>query len=235
MSKYEAILFDLDGTLLPMDDSAFMKSYFYHLHKVVEPYGYSMDDFVKAMWSGVEAMARNKTDRLNSECFWEVFASVLGNDVLEHIPEIDAFYLGEFENVRKTTSCTPLAREAVRLAREKAGKVVLATNPYFPEVAVRKRIEWAGLKWEDFDLVTFYDNSTRCKPNPEYYVEIAKKIGVKPSDCLMVGNNAKEDIKASQAVGLDTFLITDCLIATIEIPETKKGSFAELVEFLKSL
>ncbi len=235
MSKYEAILFDLDGTLLPMDNDEFMRCYFYHLHKVVEPYGYTMDGFVKAMWSGVEAMARNKTDRLNSECFWEVFASVLGNDVLEHIPEIDAFYLGEFENVKKTTSCTPLAREAVRLAKEKAGKVVLATNPYFPEVAVRKRIEWAGLNWEDFDLVTFYDNSTRCKPNPEYYLEIAKKIGVKPSDCLMVGNNAKEDIKASQAVGLDTFLITDCLIATIEIPETKKGSFAELIEFLKNI
>jgi HAD superfamily hydrolase (TIGR01549 family) len=155
--------------------------------------------------------------------------------VLEHIPEIDAFYLGEFENVRKTTSCTPLAREAVRLAKEKAGKVVLATNPYFPDVAVRTRLEWAGLNWEDFDLVTFYDNSTRCKPNPEYYVEIAEKMGVNPEKCLMVGNNAKEDIKASQAVGLDTFLITDCLIATIEIPETKKGSFEELIEFLKNI
>lgn len=232
---YEAILFDLDGTLLPMDNDNFMKSYFYHLHKVVEPYGYTMDDFVKAMWSGVEAMARNKTERLNSEVFWEVFASVLGSEVLEYVPKIEEFYLGEFEKVRNTTSCTPLAREAVRLAREKACRVVLATNPYFPEVAVRKRLEWAGLKWEDFDLVTYYDNSTRCKPNPEYYVEIAEKIGVSADKCLMIGNNAKEDIVASQKVGSDTFLITDFLIATDPMPETKKGTFEELIEFLKSI
>ena len=232
--KYEAIFFDLDGTLLPMDNDAFMEKYFYLLHKVVEPYGYGMKEFVKAMWSGVEAMARNGSQRLNSECFWEVFASVLGKEVLDHVAEIDAFYLGEFEKVRDCTWSSHFAREAVMLAKEKAKRVVLATNPYFPDVAVRKRLEWAGLKWEDFDLVTFYDNSTRCKPNPEYYVEIAQKLGVDAEKCLMVGNNVKEDIVASQKVGMDTFLVTDCLIATVEIPKTKKGSLEALVDFLKN-
>ena len=233
--KYEAILFDLDGTLLPMDNDGFMNSYFYHLHKAIEPYGYTMDDFIKAMWSGVEAMARNRSEKINSEVFWEVFASVLGKDVLDRIPEIDAFYFGEFEKAKAFTSRSEFAREAVALAKEKAGKVVLATNPYFPEVAVRKRLEWAGLSWEDFDLVTYYDNSTRCKPNPEYFLEIAEKMGVNPEKCLMVGNNVKEDIVASQKVGLDTFLVTDCLIATVEIPETKKGSLADLVEYFKTI
>ena len=226
--KYEAILFDLDGTLLPMDNDGFMEEYFTLLYKVIMPYGYKKDDFIKAMWSGVEAMARNRSEKINSEVFWEVFASMLGNDVLEHIPEIDAFYFGEFEKARAFTSCSGFAREAVALAKEKAGKVVLATNPYFPEVAVRKRLEWAGLNWEDFDLVTFYDNSTRCKPNPEYFLEIAEKMGVNPEKCLMVGNNVKEDIVASQKVGVDTFLVTDCLICEINYRKMKTEARASV-------
>ncbi len=233
--KYKAILFDLDGTLLPMDNDVFTMGYLSLLHKELEPYGYGKEEFVGAMWSGVAAMVKNGTDKLNSECFWEVFSALLGEKVLKYVPKIDAFYGGEFEKAKAFTSPTSLAREAVDAARAAAGKVVLATNPFFPEVAVRKRIEWAGLEWEDFDLVTFYDNSTRCKPNPEYYVEIAKKIGVDVTECLMIGNNADEDIRAAQAVGMETYLVTDCLIAKGETPETQKGSFADAVEFLKSL
>jgi FMN phosphatase YigB (HAD superfamily) len=51
----------------------------------------------------------------------------------------------------------------------------------------------------------------------------------------MVGNNAQEDIEAAKTVGMDTYLITDCLISNGNIPETKKGSFSELVDFLLSL
>ena len=51
----------------------------------------------------------------------------------------------------------------------------------------------------------------------------------------MIGNNAEEDIAAAQRAGLSTFLITDCLIAEGEIPNTPKGSFAELIDFLAAL
>jgi ribonucleotide monophosphatase NagD (HAD superfamily) len=51
----------------------------------------------------------------------------------------------------------------------------------------------------------------------------------------MIGNNAEEDIAAAQAAGLSTFLLTDCLIAEGELPETPKGSFPELIEFLTAL
>jgi FMN phosphatase YigB (HAD superfamily) len=60
-------------------------------------------------------------------------------------------------------------------------------------------------------------------------------MGVTPTRCLMIGNNAEEDIAAAQAAGLSTFLITDCLIAEGEIPDTPKGSFAELIDFLSAL
>ncbi len=233
--KYKAILFDLDGTLLPMDNDEFARGYFGLLYKSVASLGYEKDAFVDAMWRGVAAMVKNDTDKLNRERFWEVFSGLLGSQVLEHIPSFDDFYTKDFNKAIAFTQPAPLAREAVRLAREKAGKVVLATNPFFPPVAVMSRLEWAGLKTEDFDHITHYDNSRRCKPNPEYFLEVAGAIETAPSDCLMIGNNTREDIAASQAVGMDTFLITDCLIKEGEMPETKKGTFAQLVEYLKSI
>ena len=37
-------------------------------------------------------------------------------------------------------------------------RVALATNPIFPEAAIKSRIRWAGLEPEDFELYTTYEN-----------------------------------------------------------------------------
>ena len=235
MKKYKAILFDLDGTLLPMDNDEFTRGYFGLLYKTVAPLGYQKDTFVDAMWKGVAAMVGNTTDKYNCERFWEVFSALLGQQVLDHIPHFDKFYTEQFRDAMAFTSPTHLAKKAVEAARKASEAVVLATNPFFPPVAVKTRLDFAGLCENDFDHITNYSNSKRCKPNPDYYVEVANAIGVKPCECLMVGNNAQEDIEAAQAVGMDTYLITDCLISNGNIPDTKKGTFEELVEFLNAL
>ena len=43
MHTYEAILFDLDGTLLPMDQDQFTQYYFGLLAKKLAPYGYNAE------------------------------------------------------------------------------------------------------------------------------------------------------------------------------------------------
>lgn len=233
--KYQAILFDLDGTLLPMDNDAFTKGYFKLLAKAASVHGYTFETLIPAMWKGVTAMVRNDRSKLNRDAFWDVFAGIFGEEAYTHIPTFDAFYGNEFYKAKDFTAPNPLAAEAVKLAHEKADKVVLATNPLFPEVAIKARLDFIGLKLSDFDLVTTYDNFGSCKPNPLYYNEIAEKIDVDPKNCLMIGNNAEEDIEASQAAGLSTYLVTDCLIANGDLPDTPKGSFAEMVEFLKGI
>ena len=39
----KAVLFDLDGTLLPMDEEIFIKDYFEGLTKKISPHGYDPD------------------------------------------------------------------------------------------------------------------------------------------------------------------------------------------------
>ena len=233
--KYQAILFDLDGTLLPMDQNKFTKGYFKLLAKAASVHGYTYENLIPAMWKGVLAMVKNDRSKLNRDAFWEVFAGIFGEEVYSHIPTFDAFYSADFHKTKELTEPNPLAKTAVNLAHEKAEKVVLATNPLFPEVAIKARLSFIGLKLEDFDLVTTYDNFGSSKPNPLYYQEIAEKLGLDTKKCLMVGNNAEEDIAAGQAAGLSTYLVTDCLIAEGEIPNTPSGSFADLVDYLKSV
>ncbi len=231
--KYEAIFFDLDGTLLPMDNDEFTKGYLSMLAKSVAPLGYCAETMIPAMWRGVGAMIKNTEERLNSELFWEVFSKTLEKDCKDDIPKFDNFYKTDFKDAVRFTQPTPLAANSVALARARADKVVLATNPFFPLVAVEARLSWAGVDTKAFDLITHYDNSSRCKPNPAYYHEIAEKLGLDLTKCLMVGNNAEEDIRAAQAAGMSTFLLTDCLICEGDMPDTPMGSFEELLEFLE--
>ena len=48
------ILFDLDGTLLPMDQDIFVKAYFGGLAKHMIPYGYDPEALVQTIWKSTD-------------------------------------------------------------------------------------------------------------------------------------------------------------------------------------
>lgn len=230
--KYQAILFDLDGTLLPMDNDEFTKGYFRLLVQAAAEWGYPKDGLLPAMWKGVDAMVKNNGSVPNEDRFWSVFAEIFGEKVYGDIAKFDGFYTKGFHEAKSCTAPTALSKEIVALARQNAEKVVLATNPIFPEVAVCSRLEWIGLTPEDFDLVTHYSNSRFCKPNPAYYTEILQKLNVDSARSLMVGNNAHEDAEAAMAAGLSAYLVTDHLICEGDLPDCPKGSLMDLKGYI---
>ncbi|MBQ5749486.1 MAG: HAD family hydrolase, partial [Oscillospiraceae bacterium] len=125
------------------------------------------------------------------------------------------------------------ARSAVSLAHEKAERVILATSPIFPRCAVQSRLQWAGLSIDDFDYITSYENCSFSKPNPAYYTQILSEVGLDVKDCLMVGNDMQEDIEAAAAIGMEGYLITDCLIDRKQAPITcVHGSQKEFLQWL---
>lgn len=231
--KYKAILFDLDGTLLPMDQDIFTKTYFNGLVKKLVPYGYEKDSVISAIWSGVKAMVMNDGSQLNESAFWERFKEILGEKVISDKPLLDEYYENDFDNVKEVCGYSDYSDYIVKKLKEKGIKVVLATNPLFPYIATNKRMGWAGLNAEDFELITTYENSRFCKPNPEYYNEIIKKINISPENLLMVGNDVSEDMVAS-SLGMDVFLLEDCIINKDNTDTScyPKGSFKELMDFI---
>ncbi len=236
MKKYEAILFDLDGTLLSMNMDDFMKAYFKNLCIALAPYGFDAKNLVDNIWAGTAAMVKNDGTRSNGEVFWETFEKISGRDIKEAKNTCDEFYTKGFNNVRSVIVENPLAKKAVELARAAAGKVVLATNPLFPRQGQLTRISWIGLCENDFDMITSYETDSFCKPNPMYYKSICERIGVKPENCLMIGNDEREDGYAAKEAGLDTYLVTDHILENEKYPcDCTRGTFAQMCDFLESL
>ena len=94
------LLFDLDGTLLPMDTEVFTKHYFSLLVQKLAPYGYEAKPLIGAVLAGIEAMAVNDGSVTNEEAFWNCFASLLGEQTREQIPVFEDFYANEFQQVK---------------------------------------------------------------------------------------------------------------------------------------
>lgn len=234
MSK-KVILFDLDGTLLPMDQKIFVKSYFGKLTKKLAPLGYEPQKLIEALWVGIKTVIKNTSDRFNDEVFWDVFVKIFGEKVREDEKYFEEFYKNEFQAVKEDCGFNPKAAKSIKELKEMGYRVALATNPIFPKIATESRIRWAGMEPEEFEWITTYENCKRSKPNPQYYLEIIEKINVKPEECIMVGNDVTEDMVA-QTIGMDVFLLTDCLLNKEEkdYSQYPQGGFDEMMEYIKT-
>ncbi len=229
----KVILFDLDGTLLPMDTDTFIKNYLSHLAPRVAPI---MDpqEFLKALWAGTEAMMRNfDKEKTNEQVFEEEFLQLTKLDKAEIWPTLDEFYSTIFPTLSHLTSPTPLAKKVVEAAVERGYRVAVATNPVFPKVAIYERLRWAGIIDLPFEVVTVYENSTFTKPHAEYYQEICDRLEVKPEECIMIGNDKQEDLSASK-IGMKTFLVEGHVIDRGEpvYPIDDHGTLEQLLEKL---
>ena len=180
-------------------------------------------------------MIRNNGENTNDVVFWKTFFEIMGDDKKYLMPILDEFYFGNFKRLQEYTGKSR-AIQAIETAAKGGKKVVLATNPVFPMSAQLERMSWLGLSEDKFDLVTSYENSHFCKPNPKYYLEICQKIGVSPQNCLMIGNDESDDMKGSMAAGIEGFLLLDHVIKAKDFEWTGlSGSFDDMLNMLERI
>lgn len=228
------VLFDLDGTLLPMDQDQFVKTYFKYLASKLAPFGYEPKKLIDGIWAGTEAMVNNDGKVNNEDVFWAKFASLFGDRVYEDKDKFEEFYRNDFDRAASVCGFDPRAAEVIELLKSQNRRIALATNPIFPAIATQKRIRWAGLNKDDFELITTYENIGFCKPNLDYYTCILDRLGMKNEETLMVGNDVGEDMVAKK-LGMKVFLVTDCLIDRgKDVSVYDRGSLGDLIEFLKN-
>jgi FMN phosphatase YigB (HAD superfamily) len=229
------ILFDLDGTLLPMDMKAFEKLYFGamsdYLADLIGP-----KELVKNIWAATTAMVKNTEHRTNEDVFMEDFKTRIDGDIEVYKERFDKFYDAEFIQAKAAVFESKLIQESVKLLKEKGYKLVIATNPLFPLKAIHHRIRWAGFEPSEFEYITSYEQNHYCKPQLKYYEEILKDVGKTPKECMMVGNDVQEDIIAGK-LGLKTFLIKDCLLHRTDdkIAADYEGDYESFYKFVKEL
>ena len=230
------VLFDLDGTLLPMDQDKFIESYIRHMAAHMAQYGYDGRTLAKAVWAGTGAMVSNDGNQSNEAVFWQSFESIYGAGSRRDEPKFVEFYQTNFQKVADDCGFAPEAADVIRQIKNMGFRIALATNPLFPAIATQSRIRWAGLQADDFDLVTTYENSCHCKPNSAYFQDVLDALQVKPEECIMVGNDALEDMAANK-LGIPVFLLTHSLInkENRDISDCPQGGFSELLDYIRRL
>lgn len=232
----KTILFDLDGTLISFDQNEFIKLYFSGIMKKFIPHGYPGEVIMNAVYEGVDAMYNNDGSITNEEAFWNRFSYFLPDNLYFFEKTFLDFYNNEFNQIKSIIKENEYCKRALEVSKSKNFELVIATNPLFPRVATYNRILWGKYNIDDFIYISTFENSSYCKPNLKYYEEILNKINRKPEECLMVGNDALEDMVASK-LGMATFLITDNLISekNIDISKFNKGTYKDFFEYIKSL
>lgn len=233
--KIKAIMFDLDGTLLPMNEDEFTHGYFGLLCKKLMPFGYEKDKLIQTIWQGTKAMIKNDGKETNEKVFWDIFKSVYGDDHLKDKEYIDQFYLSEFKNAKVFCGENDLAKQIVDLAKLKGLKVILASNPVFPKNGMTTRMSFIGLNEQDFDYISSYENSHFSKPNPNYYKEILHKNNLNPDEVVFFGNNEVEDLDPAKFCGIETFLIGNCVKLKDEKSNTKTLTYNDVIEKIKAI
>jgi len=208
----KTFLFDLDGTLLCADENEFMHAYFGELtralHGLLPAEGLASN--VLAATARMQADTSPGSSNLVKfrREFEALYQDVDQQAVWDRIME---FYATTFDNVHDVMRHNePLHRSVVYL-REKGYRVLLTTNPVFPQLATYKRLAWAGFSSDTFEYVSTMENCGYCKPNAAYWQHVVATMKVDPAQAIVVGNDCTEDMSA-RLVGIETYLVTDYVI-----------------------
>lgn len=187
------ILFDLDGTLLNMDQDKFLELYMMSLYNYSKEEYKDIYELIELIKKGVYLMVNNNGEFTNEEVFYNHFKSFHKEHTDDLLKKYEKYYDSDFIITKKSTSLKSVAPLLIKGLKEKGYNLILATNPIFPRIATLNRIKWAGLNPDDFMYISTYENSHYSKPNIKYYEEILNKLNLNKEECLMVGNDTSED------------------------------------------
>lgn len=186
LSRPQAILFDLDGTLLdtaPDLGAALNKVLAAEQRPLVTAEEYTplashgSAGLLKHAY-GIDEFELRKSELRTA--FLQAYADSIASGT--------ALYPGVDELLQELQSRSI----AVAIVTNKPGKLTEQLLPYYPQLA-------------DIAVVVCGDTLTVAKPHPEPLFHAAQHLGVEPSQCWYVGD-AERDIQAGKAAGMFTVL-----------------------------
>ena len=201
-NKYRYIFFDLDHTLWDFEkNSTDTLSELYQKYELAKLGSFCEDSFKRQfqevnsrLWAQTDEGKISK-DALRRDRFRLIFSG-LGVE-----NEDMACRLGE-EYVLlcpQKPALLPYAMAILEYLHQKYELYIL-TNGFSDVQAVK--LSSAGIL-HFFREVFTADELQVGKPHKEYFNKVMQKIGAKPSECMMVGDNLKTDILGAQNAGID--------------------------------
>lgn len=187
MKRYNAVIFDLDGTLLnTLDD--LMDSANYALHKQGFPVR-SREEIRKFVGNGVKKLIERA-----------VPAGISGEDIEQTLAVFKEHYSGNMLN--KTGPYNGIMELLARL-KEGGISAAIVSNKFDPAVK-----ELNHQFFEDYIQVAIGESETVArKPAPDTAVEALRQLGISADQAVYVGDS-DVDIQTAQNAGLDSISVT---------------------------
>ncbi|MEI6101520.1 MAG: HAD family hydrolase [Eubacteriales bacterium] len=232
----KAVFFDLDGTLIPVDLDRMFSTYwdFVRESDLIRLIDNNTEKAIGIFNSAAKEMMSSKGGRPNKLVFFEHIEKMTGRGKDYFEKYFDAFYASVFDSLGSMIEKNDIQRKIVDTVRSKGYRTALATMPVFPVGAAVSRLSWVGLDPNDFEYISHWENSNFMKPHPGYYKEILQRMGLEGKDCIMVGNNVKEDMCARE-LGFDVFLVTGHEIGDYKKEDFMCGSLDELHHWAQNM
>jgi FMN phosphatase YigB (HAD superfamily) len=203
----EAVLFDIDNTLILFEENDFFNAYMNELTpKFLDIF--TASQFQERLIGATRALLNNRGRMTNSDFYLDHFSRDMDHLKPDFWVRFNRFYDNEFNRLKTMVKVVNGAYQLLDTLHKRGLRLIAASNPLWPLSVQTLRLAWAGVDSLPYLWITHIENSTFCKPQPEFYLEISKKIGLKPEQCLMVGNDPLNDMIAG-TTGMKTYLTTD--------------------------
>ena len=194
--KYQAVIFDLFGTLAHNFSS---DGYHKALSQMAEALSIPPDDFSQAWFS--TSRDRNSVDSQTCQSDVEIICTEMA---VSPLPEnIELAVEHRLNYIRHVMTPQPQAVNTLKTLKERGYTTGLLSN-----CSHEIPVVWPESQLAPFiDVAVFSCSENLRKPEPEIYRITAERLGVSLDECLYVGDGGHQELSAALALGMHPVLI----------------------------
>ncbi len=196
--KYKAVIFDLFGTLI---DNFTDSEYARVLREMATVLQAPADEFSN-LWRDTFYLRTNGSHKTHFESIRYICGQIGITPTDEQVNKASDIRL---DYSRRVLVPRPVTLPTIRELKTRGYRIGLISDcsPETPEV-------WPETAFRNiFDITVFSCVVSLKKPDPRIYLYACEKLGVKPEDCLYVGDGSSNELTGAAFVGMHPVMIKD--------------------------